>query len=109
MAIRMFKALFLLFCFTCFAFTAMAQNITGIWQGYFITDGAEKYKYEVQISQSSTKRITGVTYSYLDTRFYGKATVTGNFNTSGKTALIEEIKTVELRMSGGSIACIMKC
>jgi len=85
------------------------QNLTGIWRGYFITDGAENYKFELQIEQSPKKAVSGVSYSYLSTRFYGKATLTGNFNTSSKWALVQEIKTVELRMSGGSVACIMKC
>lgn len=109
MAIRAFKVVSLLFVFSLVFTQVKAQDLTGIWRGYFITDGADQYKYEVQIGQSSTKRLTGVTYSYLDTRFYGKATLTGNFNTGGKNALIQEIKTVEVRMSGSSIACIMKC
>lgn len=86
-----------------------AQNITGIWRGYFITDGMEQYKFEIQIEQTPSQRISGVSYSYLDTRFYGKATLTGSFSRASKTALIQEIKTVEVRMSGASVACIMNC
>jgi hypothetical protein len=108
MAIRAFRLLFFVLLMGA-ASQVAAQDLTGIWRGYFITGGAEQYKYEVQIDQSSSRRLTGVTYSYLDTRFYGKATFTGNFNTSGENALIQEIKTVEVRMSGGSMACIMKC
>ena len=108
MAIRLLTVFFLGFI-SCFALPAAAQNLTGIWRGYFITNGADQYKFEIQIEQTSSKRITGVSYSYLDTRFYGKATLTGNYNSGGKTALIQEIKTIELRMSGGSVACIMKC
>lgn len=109
MATRVYKILFPFLIFSCGYITASAQNITGIWRGYFITNGTEQYKFEIQIKQSPTKRVSGVSYSYLDTRFYGKATLTGNYNSAGKTALIQEIKTVELRMSGGSMACIMKC
>lgn len=108
MAKPVFK-LFFLAGLLCFFIDASAQSLTGIWRGYFITEGAEQYKFEIQIAQNSTKRISGVSYSYLDTRFYGKATLTGMFNSVGKTALIQEIKTIELRMSGGSMACIMKC
>lgn len=86
-----------------------AQNITGIWRGYFITDGNEQYKFEIQIEQTPSSRISGVSYSYLDTRFYGKATLTGSFSRGSKTALVQEIKTVEVRMSGASVACIMNC
>jgi hypothetical protein len=93
----------LLFC------SAKAQNITGIWRGYFITDFSDQYKFELQIVQNKSNRVSGVSYSYLDTRFYGKATLTGYFTSSSKKALIQETKTVEVRMSAGSVACIMKC
>lgn len=86
-----------------------AQNLTGIWRGWFVTESGEQYKYELQIDQTKTNRISGVSYSYLDTRFYGKATLTGNFTKASKSALVQEIKTVEVKMSGGSVACIMKC
>lgn len=86
-----------------------AQDLTGIWRGYFLTDNSDQYKFEIQIEQSRKKGVTGVSYSYLDTRFYGKAALTGNFNTTSQMALVQEIKTVEVRMSGGSVACIMKC
>ena len=85
-----------------------AQNITGIWRGYFITDDKDHYKLEVQTEQSRAQALSGVTYSYLTTVFYGKATMVGNYNRESNTALMQEIKTVELRMSGGSVACIMK-
>ena len=94
---------------TLVASTASAQNLTGIWRGYFITDGYDQYKFELQIEQSKKKGITGVSYSYLTTVFYGKATLTGNYNTASKTALVQEIRTVEVRMSHSSVACIMKC
>jgi hypothetical protein len=89
-------------------FSSAAQNITGIWRGYFFTETNDQYKFEIQIKQNTQKSVTGVSYSYLTTVFYGKATMTGYFNTAAKTALIQEIKTVELKMSQGSVACIMK-
>ena len=107
--VKRFFQVFFLVALTGIFSTAEAQDVTGIWRGYFITEGAEQYKFEIQISQTATKRITGVSYSYLDTRFYGKATLTGMFNTASKSAQVQEIKTVELRMSGSSVACIMKC
>lgn len=88
---------------------AISQDMTGIWRGYFITEGGEQYKYEVQLDQTKKNSLSGVTYSYLDTRFYGKATITGNYTKTSNAALVQEIKTVELKMAGGSVACIMKC
>ncbi|HEV7334234.1 MAG TPA: hypothetical protein VGN63_24590 [Flavisolibacter sp.] len=87
----------------------ISQDISGIWRGYFITEGGEQYKYEVQLDQTKKNSLSGVTYSYLDTRFYGKATFTGNYTKTSNAALVQEIKTVELKMAGGSVACIMKC
>ena len=89
--------------------TALSQNLTGIWRGNFLTKYGEEYRFELQIEQTKTNRISGVSYSYLDTRFYGKATLTGNFTRASNSALIQEIKTVEVKMAGGSTACIMKC
>src|SRR5215213_3720682 len=104
-----FLKFFFAFLASSFILPCFGQNLTGIWRGYFITDGTDQYKFELQIEQSPKKGVSGVSYSYLTTRFYGKATLTGNFNSSSKMALIQEIKTVELRMTGGSVACIMKC
>ena len=90
-----------------FSTISNAQNLTGIWRGYFVTDDLDQYKYEVQIEHSKDK-LSGVTYSYLDKRFYGKTSMTGNFVRSKKNALIQEIKTLEIKMSLGSAACIQK-
>jgi hypothetical protein len=106
---RFLKFVFAFLASTCVFSKTYSQNLTGIWRGYFITESGEQYKFELQIEQSPKKGMSGVSYSYLTTRFYGKATLTGNFNTSSKMALIQEIRTVELRMSGGSVACIMRC
>lgn len=84
------------------------QDLSGIWRGYFKTDDGSEYRCEIQISQNKTKTVTGVSYSYLDTRFYGKATLTGMYNANAKTIMVQEIKTVELKMDVGSVACIMK-
>ena len=92
-----------------FHFSSISQDLTGIWRGYFITETGEQYKFELQVEHNKTNSISGVSYSYLSTVFYGKAILTGRFNKDSKNALVQEIKTVELRMSGGSVACIMKC
>ncbi|MEO7983632.1 MAG: hypothetical protein ABI688_06100 [Bacteroidota bacterium] len=84
-----------------------AQNLTGIWRGYFLTDMGEKYKLEFQINIPETTFSSGVSYSYLDVRFYGKATMTGSYNKTSKNLKIREIKTVEIKNMDGSGACIM--
>ena len=87
--------------------SSFSQDITGIWRGNFFSDGGAQYKIEVQLDLRGNK-ISGVTYSYHTTDFYGKATMTGNFNKPGQKVLFEEIKTVELRMSQFAVPCIMK-
>ena len=88
-------------------FDSFSQDLSGIWQGSFETDGGEKYRLEFQITQTKSKTVTGVSYSYLDTRFYGKATMTGNFQIQNKIFQIQEIKTVEVKNMGGGGTCIM--
>jgi hypothetical protein len=70
--------------------------------------GEERYKFEVQIDQNK-KNLKGVTYSYLTTVFYGKATCQGTINPATHQVMLEELKIVEVRMAGGSDACIMTC
>ncbi len=94
---------------TGFVVSVFSQDLTGIWRGYFVTDSREQYKFELQLDQNKSNTISGVSYSYLSSIFYGKAQLTGMFKTAANNVLIQEIKTIEIRMSGGSVACIMKC
>jgi hypothetical protein len=106
----------LLFFFCCGSFSALSQDLTGIWRGHFRSSGSsrileqllgeeDRYKFEIQLDQTN-KQFQGVTYSYKTTVFYGKATCRGAVNTKTKKVLLEELKIVELRMVGGE-ACIM--
>jgi hypothetical protein len=89
------------------SFISSAQDLTGIWRGYFITEGGQQYKLEFQVEQNKTLTVTGVSYSYLQTRFYGKATMTGKYNkTEGKFS-IQELRTTEVRSLGGGGTCLM--
>ena len=96
--------------------TAFAQDLTGIWRGHFSRKNGiyqmlnmdERYKFEVQIDQRS-KILNGVTYSYKNTEFYGKAVVNGTVNPKTKKVLLQELQIVEVRMSMGSDACTMTC
>ena len=83
-----------------------AQSLTGIWKGYFIAKDQSQYKIEVQINDRNGQ-LTGVTYSYLDVQFYGKATMAGNFDKKLGKISMQEIKTVEVKSSDSSETCIM--
>jgi len=85
--------------------TAFSQDLTGIWRGYFLTESGDHYKLEFQIKQNPNGSVTGVSYSYLDVRFYGKAKMTG-FMANGQLN-IQELKTVEIKSLTGGGACLM--
>src|SRR5215210_3157589 len=102
------KFLLAFFLLTPFIYiNSQAQNLTGIWKGYFIADDGNQYKLEFQVSQNNSSAVTGVSYSYLDVRFYGKATMTGSFIKSSSSFRIREIKTVEVKSLLGGATCIM--
>jgi hypothetical protein len=84
-----------------------AQTIDGVWRGYFITDDGEQYRLEIQVKKNASNAVQGVSYSYLDVRFYGKATMTGSYNKATKKLRVYEIKTVEIKSSTGDGASIM--
>jgi len=96
-----------IFLFSLCLFSS-AQDLTGIWKGYFITNDGEQYKLEFQVKQNNTSSVTGVSYSYLDVRFYGKATMSGSLNRSEKQFQIQELRTVEVKNMSGGGTCLMK-
>lgn len=100
------KYLTLFYVFILGTLSGNAQNLTGIWRGFFITDEGERYKLEFQID-NTTNFSSGVSYSYLDVRFYGKATMTGSYSKATKTLKIRETKTVEVKTLLGGGTCIM--
>lgn len=97
--------LLLIFCYR--PTPGLSQDVTGIWKGYFLTESGEYYKLEFQVARNSNFGVTGVSYSYLDIRFYGKATMTGSFVKSTNSFRIREIKTVEVKSKLGGSTCIM--
>jgi hypothetical protein len=107
---------FLLFAICCIGISASAQDLTGIWRGGFrsmaknrlmeMLGQDDRYKFEVQLDQKE-KAFAGVTYSYLTTVFYGKATCQGTVNPKTGKVLLDELKIVEQRMSSGGGICLM--
>jgi len=103
-----FKILWVFLLLACtLPITSFSQSLTGIWRGYFVSDNGDNYKLEFQVKQNTAAAVSGVSYSYLDTRFYGKATMTGNFTITAGNFRIREIKTVEVRNMGYGNTCIM--
>jgi len=90
-----------------------AQDLTGIWRGTFYNEyeylftGA-KYRYEVQIKNVG-KGIRGVTYSYQNTRFYGKANMIGIWSSGSGDLTLKEDQMTDLKITGGGDGCLMTC
>lgn len=102
-----YRSFFILLFATLTAFSSLAQDITGIWKGYFISDDGSYYKLEFQVAKNGSYSVQGVSYSYLDVRFYGKATMTGSYIKSSSSLRIKELKTVEVKSTMGGATCIM--
>lgn len=89
--------------------------MTGVWQGHFRSGTSamrsslfdDRYKFEVQIAQNN-KSFEAITYSYLSTIFYGKATAAGTVNGHTGKVLLQEGKLLEVRNQSGDV-CIMTC
>lgn len=100
-----------------FSIALGAQNLTGIWRGYFGSSNGlykddtrqEMYKYEVQIDQQSNNALKGVTYSYQSTVFYGKATLQGIYTVQTKNLILKELALEELKIGDNSEPCLMTC
>lgn len=101
------KRLLLLVGICAISSSLFSQTVTGIWRGYFIADNGFQYKLEFQVKQNVNQAVSGVSYSWQDDiRFYGKATMTGNYIGTSQNFRIREIKTVEVKTEGGG-TCIM--
>ncbi|MCY7421438.1 MAG: hypothetical protein LH478_06800 [Chitinophagaceae bacterium] len=103
----------LLNLFVLLNFIANAQDLTGIWRGYFVQNTfgiyEDRYKFEIQIEQTKTNAIKGVTYSYKTTVFYGKADLQGLYTKKSKNLIINETKLFEVKISDESTPCLMTC
>jgi hypothetical protein len=91
---------------------AQQPDYTGVWRGKFYDNAgfglsSDPYKFEVQIAQSG-KGLVGVTYSYLSTIFYGKASHNGYIKADAGKIVIQETSLMELKSSNGQ-ACLMTC
>lgn len=89
--------------------------MTGVWQGHFRSTNQaarssifdDRYRFEVQIAQTN-KNFQAITYSYLSSIFYGKASAAGTINARTGKVMLQEGKLLELRNQSGDV-CIMTC
>ncbi|MFN9666012.1 MAG: hypothetical protein ACK55T_09950 [Bacteroidota bacterium] len=110
------RILFTLLFIYCFSPLLPAQQMTGIWRGYFSSSVSmlgdasrnESYKFEVQLLQEKNN-LRGVSYSYKTTVFFGKAEMTGIYTPGLKRLILKENKLTDLKISSQSEACLMTC
>lgn len=91
---------------------ASAQNLTGVWRGYFYQKSfgyIDRYTFEVQLDHTKTNALNGVTYSYKNKVFYGKAELKGLYTKKTKNATFKEVKLVEVKIDDESQPCLMTC
>jgi len=95
-----------------------AQNITGVWRGYFLVSesggsanksAATQYNYEVQILEKSGGQLSGVTYTYKTKEYFGKANFTGSVSGNRKSIVISESALVAVEKKEKTDVCIMVC
>lgn len=91
---------------TLLSIQLVGQDLSGIWKGYFVTKDYSQYKVEFQLKHTGSQTI-GVSYSYLTTVYYGKASMTGRWDENAQQLSIQEYKTVEVKASDGSVNCLM--
>jgi len=108
------RRLLLAFLFTT-PFLVRAQDITGVWQGHFQSEGNstrsslfdDRYRIEVQVAQHG-KTFEGVTYCFQSSIFfYGKAAATGTVNVRNGKVLMQEGKLLEVKNRFGDGVCTM--
>ncbi|MDB5229447.1 MAG: hypothetical protein JWN76_252 [Chitinophagaceae bacterium] len=87
-----------------------AQKLTGVWRGYFYdkTKPSERYRYEIQMSEGKSSELSGVTYSYKSTDFYGKSGLQG-IHMKNNSIIFKEKDLLEVKISKGSYVCLMTC
>ena len=100
----------LLALFHLFSPTLSAQNLTGVWRGYFYdnTRPAERYRYEIQLAEGKTNELNGVSYSYKSTEFYGKSGLQG-IHMKNNSVIFKEKNLLEVKISKGNYVCLMTC
>jgi hypothetical protein len=95
-----------------------AQNITGVWRGYFLVSesggsanksAATQYNYEVQILEKSGGQLSGVTFAYKTKEYFGKTNFTGSISGNRKSIVISESAIVAVEKKEKSDVCIMVC
>lgn len=94
-----------------------AQDITGIWRGYFYSGVGiyrQVYRYEVQIDQINKKTsdrspLEGVTYSYHTTDYYGKARFHGIYSSVTRDITLTEDTLLAEKQMNQSFSCLMTC
>jgi len=103
----------LLYFLLFFATVSTAQNITGIWKGYFVQNTLgfyeDRYRFEVQVAQMTNDGLNAVTYSYKTTVFYGKAEAKGINTVKTNNIILNELKLVDLKIAEKSEPCLMTC
>lgn len=94
-----------------------SQSLTGIWRGSFtirtetkISGGnVDRYNFEIQILEKANGELMGVTYSYKNKEFFGRANFAGRISSDRIQVTIREMVITDVSKKAQSDVCAMLC
>jgi hypothetical protein len=104
------QRLFILLILSFSVFCSPAQNINGIWKGKLVMEPGgcfPVYNIELQILVSG-KTITGKSYHFSDTSNYVKEVFEGEYDSSTKSMIINELNVATFHIPPDCIPCIKR-
>ena len=103
------------FIFLLFYTELAAQELTGVWKGYFITfsnkpfQDIQTYEFEVHLLQLDSNTLQMITISFQKEKFYCQANAKGTFNRKTKQIIINEYELNDIKYVDKKNACLMQC
>ena len=103
------------FIFLLFYTELAAQELTGVWKGYFYTYGNKQfqdiqlYEFEVHLIQLDSNTLQMITTTFQKEKFYCQANAKGTYNFNTKQIIINEYELNDIKYIDKKNACLMKC
>jgi hypothetical protein len=100
----------LLLFFCIISVQLSAQNLTGRWQGSFITNGDalnNNYTYELVIKENANHQITAQTITRKGDQFYASAFARGSHSLRTQLVQIDETSFDQIKIANELEACLM--
>jgi len=102
--------IFSILVFIAFCNPLFAQNLSGIWVGYFRNiNGIEEkiYPYEINISNGAGQQINAITITRLSNQSTATALARGNYTPNAHLLSLQETKFEQIHLDANLQACLM--